>query len=320
MSEEAIQAEDAVIEEGNEINEEIEASEEVAVDAETTEELADEVEQAIEDGATEQEIKQMVQSFELKVNGKSYTKELDLNDHEAVKSELQKALAGQQAMQRSSELEKIYEQEVAKLKSDPFAVLEELGLDPDELAELRIQQRIEEMKKSPEQLAQDEMRKELEEARAKLKYQEETAEQAKFDKLQQEAAKSLDDEISTALGAHTTLAASPSIVKRVADTMLWAMTPIADGGGGYEGVTAEDVLPTVEAELKKDISSMMEQLPEEVMEAYIGSKNIERLRQKRLAKVKDTNNLSNKKEISKSKPEEREARKKVSLDAFMRKR
>jgi len=294
-----------------------EISEEVEVDAETKEELKEEVEEAIENGATEKEIQNMVRSFELKVNGKTYNKELDLNDHEAVKAELQKALAGQMSMQRAAELERVYGEEVSRLKADPFAVLEELGLNPDELAELRIQQRIEEMKKSPEQVAREEMQRELESARAKLKEQEERAKQAEMDKMQQEIARELDNEITTALDAHTTLAASPFIVKRVADTMLWAMTPENEGGGGYSDIKAADVLDTVEAEIKKELNSMMSQLPEEVMEAYIGQKNLDRLRQKRISKVQETKNLSNaKKETTKPKKEEVK-REKISLDSFM---
>jgi hypothetical protein len=325
MSDEAIQAEESVVEENEVIEEnveevvEAEASGESAeiTGEESQEEIQEKLEDAIEDGASEAEIKEMIQEFELKVNGKTYNKKIDLNDHEAVKAELQKALAGQQAMQKSSELEKIYQDEVSRLKSDPFSVLEELGLNPDELAEMRIQQRIEEMKKSPEQLAQEQMQKELEEARQKLKAQEERAKDAEFARLQQEAARQLDEEITTALDAHTTLAASPFIVKRVADAMLWAMTSEEEGGGGFENVQAHDVLDTVEREIKDEISSMMSQLPEEVMEAYIGQKGLDKLRQKRLKAVTDTKNISNaKKEVSKSKPEEKK-REKISLDSFM---
>ena len=194
-------------------------------------------------------------------------------------------------------------------------------MNPDELAELRIQQRIEEMKKSPEELAREQMQRELEEARAKLKEQEERAKEAEFAKLQEEAARALDEEISTALDAHTTLAASPYIVKKVADTMYWCMTPKEEGGLGMEDVTAFDVLDTVEAEVKKEISSMMSQLPEEVMEAYLGQKNMDRLRQKRLSAIKDTKNVSNlKKESAKPIEKKEEPRKKTNIDAWLRSR
>ena len=321
MSDEAI-ANEAIEEVAEEVVEEVseegeaqevlEASEE---SPDTVEELEDAIEEAQEDGASAEEIASMIREFELKVNGKTINKKIDLSDEEAVKRELQKAYAGQQAMQKSAELEKIYAQEIERLKSDPFSVLEELGLDADELAELHIQQRIEEMKKSPEELAREQMQRELEEARQKLKEQEERAKEAEFAKMQEEAARALDDEISTALDAHTTLAASPYIVKKVADTMLWAMS------NGFEDVTANDVLDTVEAEVKKEISSMMSQLPEEVMEAYLGQKNISRLREKRIKAVKETKNVSNlKKESAKPIEAKEEPAKKVNIDHWLRSR
>ena len=323
MSDEAI-ANEAIEEVAEEVVEEVaeESSEESqeAVEAseeapETVEELEDAIEEAQEEGASAEEIASMIREFELKVNGKTINKKIDLSDEEAVKRELQKAYAGQQAMQKSAELEKIYAQEIERLKADPFSVLEELGLNPDELAELRIQQRIEEMKKSPEELAREQMQRELEEARQKLREQEDRAKEAEFAKLQEEAARALDDEISTALDAHTTLAASPYIVKKVADTMMWAMD------NGFEDVTAGDVLDTVEAEVKKEISSMMSQLPEEVMEAYLGQKNIDRLRQKRIKAVKETKNVSNlKKESAKPVEKKEEPAKKVNIDHWLRSR
>ena len=320
MSDEAIanEAIEEVAEESSEESLEEQAEESYSASEEspdTVEELEDAIEEAQEEGASAEEIASMIREFELKVNGKTINKKIDLSDEEAVKRELQKAYAGQQAMQKSAELEKIYAQEIERLKSDPFSVLEELGLDADELAELRIQQRIEEMKKSPEELAREQMQRELEEARQKLRDQEERAKEAEFAKMQEEAARALDDEISTALDAHTTLAASPYIVIKVADTMMWAMD------NGFEDVTASDVLDTVEAEVKKEISSMMSQLPEEVMEAYLGQKNIDRLRQKRIKAVKETKNVSNlKKESAKPVEKKEEPRVKTNIDHWLRSR
>ena len=114
---------------------------------ETTEELQDAVEEAIEEGATEQEVANMIREFELKVNGKTFSKKIDLSDEDALRKEFQVAAAGRQSMQELAEIKKLYTQEIERLKNDPFSVLEELGLDGDELAEMRLQQRIEEMKK-----------------------------------------------------------------------------------------------------------------------------------------------------------------------------
>lgn len=119
------------------------------------------IQDAIENGASKKEIQNMIKKFDLKVNGKTVSREVDLSDDNFLKNQFQLAEAARQSMQQSSELKKLYEKEVGRLRSNPWEVLKELGMDPDELAELRIQSRIEEMKKSPEQLERESIQKEL---------------------------------------------------------------------------------------------------------------------------------------------------------------
>lgn len=312
MSEEQVQATEEVIhEESTEVEQpETQVSEETAA-PETQQELQEAVEEAIDKGATEQEVKDMIRAFDLKVNGKTVTKKIDLSDEEAIKKELQLAAAGRQSMQEAAELKKLYAQEIERLKSDPFSVLEELGLNPDELAELRIQKRIEELQKSPEQQAREQMERELAEARKKLAEEQERAQIAEMQRLQEQAQIQLDDEISEALDAHNSIPHTPYTVKKIADMMLWAMD------NGWDDVSVKDVLPSVERELQRDINTLMDQLPDKVLQSYLGKKNIDRLRQQRLADAKKVDNLSNvKKTATKQKTEP--ARKKIKLDDWMR--
>ena len=61
--------------------------------------------------------------------------------------------------------------------------------------------------------------------------------------------------------------------------------------------------------------------PEEVMEAYLGQKNIDRLRQKRIKAVKETKNVSNlKKESAKPIEKKEEPRTKTNIDHWLRSR
>ena len=131
------------------------------VDGEVIDKLAEVVEDAIDDGASDDEVKTLVKKYMIKVNGQEKEVEVDLNDEAAMIRHLQMAEAGQGAMQRASEMEKQFGNEINRLKTDPWAVLEELGIDPDELAESRIQQQIDQLQKSPEQLAQEEQAQEL---------------------------------------------------------------------------------------------------------------------------------------------------------------
>lgn len=247
----------------------------------SAEQMESDIQEAIDNGASEKQIKQMIKEFELKVNGKTVKRKIDLSDENAIKAELQKSYAGQEAMQRAKELEKLFEQEIMRLKKNPWEVLKELELDPDELNEQYMQHRIEELKKSPEQIERERLQAELENARKELERQRKDADEAKFTALQQQEAKKLNDEIEQALSAHKgKLPKNGKVITKIADAMLWAME------NGFEDVSVADVLPSVEQELRNEISSFLEDMPDEFLEEYIGKKTGERLRKKRLAAAK----------------------------------
>jgi len=278
------------------------------VQAETQEEFEEEVAEAIEKGATEKEVADMVKEFKLKVNGKEITKKIDLSDEAALKRELQLAAAGQQSMQKQKELENLYKQELERLQQDPFTVLKELGIDPDQLNEQYMRKRVEELEKSPEQRERDQLQQELQRAREEAQRLKQEKEQEAFQRLREEEAGKLEQEVEEALDSHPTLPKSQKTVARIADAMLWAME------NGFEDVSVADVIPTVEAEIKKEMGTFLSDLPEELFEQYIGKKNIDRFKKKRLDQIKKTNNISNIKATSSSVPtketEEEKANKK----------
>jgi hypothetical protein len=253
----------------------IEGSQQSVETSSSNSDLQEAVEDAIASGASEKEVKNLIKEFQLKVNGKIVNKTIDLSDENALRNELQLSAAARQAMQEAANLKKLYESEVSRLKSNPFDVLAELGLDPDQLAEMRIQQRIEEMKKSPEQVEREKIQLELQVAREEARKLKEERESEQFEKLKEQAAVEIENEIEAALDAHKTLPKSRHIVKRIADSMLWAMN------NGYD-VSAEDVMPLVEKEWREEMSRLMDDSPEDVLEQLIGQRNIERLRAKRL--------------------------------------
>ena len=239
--------------------------------------LQDVVETALANGASEKEVKSLIREYQLKVNGKTINKKIDLSDENGLRNELQLAAAARQSMQEASNLKKLYEKEVGRLKSNPWEVLQELGMDPDELAELRIQARIEEMKKSPDQIERERIQKELTAAREEARQLKEERETENFEKMKQQAAVQIESEIESALDAYKSLPKSRHIVKRIADSLLWAMDQ------GFENVTAEDVMPMVEKEWKEEMNRLMDDSSEDILEQMIGQRNLERMRAKRLA-------------------------------------
>ena len=280
MSDELLSQEPTEASSAPEITEEAASQEGAAVAS--TQDLQDVVEDAIANGASEKEVKNLIKDFQLKVNGKIVNKRIDLSDENALRNELQLSAAARQAMQEAASLKKLYESEVSRLKQDPFSVLAELGLDPDQLAEMRIQQRIEEMKKSPEQVEREKIQIELQAAREEARKLKEERDSDQFEKLKEQAAVQIETEIEQALDAHKTLPKSRHIVKRIADSMLWAMN------NGYD-VSAEDVMPLVEKEWREEMSRLMDDSPEDILEQLIGQRNIERLRAKRLNAMNTSN-------------------------------
>lgn len=283
-----------------------EASEESSesVQAETQEELKEEIEEAIEEGATEEEIKDMIREYTIKVNGKEKNVKIDLNNEADIIRRLQLAEASQVAMQERRELEKNYEKEIENLLSNPWDVLEELGLDPVKLAEERIRAEVEERKKSPEVRERERIEKELADARAQLKKQQDEAENARMAQLEAEEGQKLEAEIDTALDSYTKLPNNPQVKARIADHLLWAMENAEDMGIDPNQIGVRDVLPSVEEEYFNEIQSLMSSMPTEMMEQYIGKQNLEKMRKERLNTMK-TNNVSNVKPTAKSvKPQE----------------
>ena len=241
----------------------------------------DAIQEAADNGEISQaEANKLIKKFQLKVDGKVVEKEIDLSDEDYIKQMLQLAEVSKSRMSETANIKKAFQSEMARLKQDPWAVMKDLGLDPDQLAQMRLEQRIEEMKKTPEQVAQEKIQKELEEARAEAKRLKEEKEQIEMQKLQQQAAVELEEEIMSAIDGHKTLPKSQYVVKRIADSMLWAMN------NGFPEVSAEDVLPLVQKEMRDELNRFMDEMPEELMEQFIGQRNIDRMRKSRVAKAK----------------------------------
>lgn len=250
-----------------------------AEEAQQVDELAEQVEEAIEAGASEEEIKEMVEVFKIKAYGEEKEVKLDWNDKDSIRKKLEMAEAAPQAMQKAAELEKTFRRELERLKNDPWEILQELGHDPDELAEARIQKQIEQLQKSPEQLAQEERDRELAELRQKLKEQQEEKQKIEFEQMQRQAEIDLEREITEAISATKELPKSPYVMKRVADAMAWAMD------NGRPDIKPSEVLPIVEKEMHQELNQFLEEMPDKVLEKWMSKNITDRLRKQRLAKI-----------------------------------
>jgi hypothetical protein len=216
-----------------------------------------------------------------KVNGRQLEVELDPNNEEEVLKYIQKAMAADEKFQEAASLRKNVEMLVSQLKSNPRDILShpELGIDLKKFAQDILNEEIEEMKKTPEQKELEKLRKELEGKTKREQQLEEEKRQAEMSRLQEQAFKQFDDELTDALSS-TNLPKSPYVVKRIADTLIEAVNM------GYEDATVKDIMPIVEKQIQGELQKMFEVMPEEVMEQLIGQQNLSRLRKSRISKMK----------------------------------
>lgn len=240
-----------------------------------------EIAEAVESGEISASTAQkMIKKFKLKVDGETSDMEIDLSDEDAVRNELQLAAVSRKRMAETANVKKAYQREMERLKNDPWSVLAEMGLDPEELSTGFISKKIEEMKKSPEQLASEKLQKDLDAAYAKIKASEEKEQQAEMAKLNEQATKSLNDEIDRAISGHKKLPNSPLVRKKIADSMLWAINQDPEK---YGNITAEDVIPMVEKELRAELGGLFEGLEDDAFEEWVGRERLNKARKKKVA-------------------------------------
>lgn len=237
-----------------------------------------------DDNATpaEAEINQAIREYKkklkLKVDGEEIEEEIDFNDDERLKRALQKEKAFDKRSQEFSSLQKQVGEFVDSLKGNPFQVLEQMGIQVEDLVLDYAKRAVEESEKSPEQLAREKMEKELDDLRKEKERLAKEKENTELERMRNEHAQQIEADIKGALDATDTILPkkNPRVLSMIAETMLLAMN------NGYPEVTAKDVIPLVEKRFESDFRSMFDVFPEEIIERVVGKPNLDRLRKKRI--------------------------------------
>ena len=221
-------------------------------------------------------------TYSPKVNGRQVNVEFDPTDDAQMLNYLQKAMASDEKFQEAAALRKNVEALVHELKTNTRGVLShpELGIDIKKFAEEILNEEIKNLQKTPEQRQMEELQKQLEGEKKQREQLEEARRTSEMARLEEQAFKQFDDEITGALEKYPNLPKSPYVVKRIADTMIEAVNK------GFKDVSVNDIMPIVEGQISGEIQKMFETMPEEVMEKLIGKQNLGRLRKKRLNSMK----------------------------------
>jgi hypothetical protein len=238
----------------------------------------DDIEDTGEDLAAEEQKKAAKAVAKLKKKLKVGGKEIEVDEDELVKR-AQMGFSAEEKWQEASKMKKQVESLIGLLQKDPVKALERLGFNVDELAEKRIQQRIEEMQKSPEQLELEKLRREREEIMTEREKEKQDFQQREIKRMQDEFSVQIENDITKAMDNPSFgLPKSPYFVKRIADVMIYGLT------NGKE-ITADKAAQIVKEEAKKEFQEIYQLTPDEAFEQLIGK---ERLNKYRRSKVKKT--------------------------------
>lgn len=221
-------------------------------------------------------------AYKLKVGGK----DVEVDESELLKR-AQMGYSADEKWQEAAKMRKQMDGFIQLLQRDPAKALEQMGYDVDKLAEERIQQRIAEMQKSPEQLEREKLQRELEEMKERDRLREEEYRTKETQRIQDQYAIELENDISSALDNNNYgFPKTPYVVKRIADTMILAVQEgMRTNNTRLKNITAKDVLPIVEAEIRQELNDMYSSSPDEVFETLVGK---DRLNKYRRAKIKKT--------------------------------
>lgn len=209
----------------------------------------------------------------IKVNGQ----EMELPVKEAIRlQQLEKA-----SYERFSESAKVRAEAERRLKELESLDVEELlkrrGIDPVEYAEKKLQALLADMEKTPEQ-------KELEELRAlkaqKIKEEEELKTKAEKEKEEAAIAEYQQKFEADFVGSleRSGLPKHPYFVGQAAAIMLEAANQGVD-------LTPDETLGLIKKRTSTLIPQLLEQLPDEAFDEFLGKSNVERVRKRLLAKA-----------------------------------
>lgn len=232
----------------------------------------------------EAEIKKVLKSYEVKVNGKSKKIDIDLDNDEEMKKYIQKAMASDEKFQEASQYKRQAEQLVERLQNDPLSILRNpaLGLDIRKLAEQVLLQDLEEQQKSPEQKKLEEYERKLKEYEDNKKKDEDSRRAQQLEEATKRNQNEIQDSMVKALEA-SDFPAEPYFVRRIADAMASAIE------SGWEDVTVEQAVALAEKRMRDDFGSLISKHKDPAkLEKLLGKDVLNEYRKHSVAKVKKT--------------------------------
>lgn len=222
--------------------------------------------------------------YQLKVDGRQEDFEFDPSNEEDVKKQLQLARVGQKRMQQFSEYENNVKDMFALLQSDPIKVLSDprLGITEEtrkRMAEMIINNEIEELQKTPEQRDKEKLQRDYENLKKQHEQDKTAREAAEFQRVQQQYASQLDTEITDAI-EKSGLPKTSRTVKYFAEALMFCNQNNID-------LSAKDLGPLIRKQTMADYRELVGSLPDDELEDFIGKDTSSRLRKRSIQRIKN---------------------------------
>lgn len=262
---------------------EAQVSDDVSTETSVVGTEADDIDLAVEEGQiSEAEAKELKKKLKIVVDGKEYDEELDFNDEKKLKEYLQKAKAFDSRSREVAQMKQQMELLASMLRDNPEELLSKAGHDVSSLAERVIQREIERMQKSPEEIEREELRKQVEEYKRKEEELQKQAQDAEMEKLRNQHATQLENDIQSALEATNSILPkkNPRIYQKIAGTMILAMKQ------GHTNVSVQDVLPIVENEYRQELRDIVLGGSDDLLEDLLTKERLNQYRKSKVAHAK----------------------------------
>ena len=243
-----------------------------------------------ENAEDQQALKEELEEFVLKVNGKEVREKVNLKDKGRIAKALQMEKAAQQAFQERAitakqlqEIQSDVQEFLQQFTENPLSIVmnPEFNLSKEQkrqLAEAILREDLENSQKTPEQLEYEETKRRYEELLAEKEALEEERREQEQARLEQEAAIELENEIVQAIEIGS-LPRSQYISKKIADLAYIAYSNGID-------LSIQDLIPFVKQQYKRDIAEMMGVLDDEEVEMLVSKDRIRAIRNKQIQSVK----------------------------------
>ena len=237
-----------------------------------------------------QELKEELEEFVLKVNGKEVREKINLRDKERITKALQMERVATQAFQERAitakqlqEVQADVQEFLQQFTENPMSIVmnPEFNLSKEQkrqLAEAILREDLEESQKTPEQLEYEATKRKYEELLAEKEALEEQRRSDEQARLEQEEAIELENEIVQAIEIGS-LPRSQYISKKLADLAYIAYSNGID-------LTIQDLIPFVKQQYKRDIAEMMGVLDDDEVEMLVSKERIRAIRNKQIQSVK----------------------------------